>query len=308
MSTVEPWSHWLQLNPAEWPLKRLFWSGTPPADIDWGDPRQVEWVIGRILAEGKPSDWRMIRWPNLWPMWERIPMKPHIRAFWEEFWREGVSMGNQDAVLTEKHREILRIAGQVLPRYGFELARGTGLAAGYLGHRLSEDLDLFTGERMVGVATDEFLDALRQNGLGWREDARMQTFSRLWVGSSDIKVELALDSVFHLEPSTTFVSEMPTRSLTDLAADKVLALFGRATTRDFVDVYWLQHTMYDWSTLMEWARQKDPGFDLEWMAKACLQVDTVRESDVTLLVPLDWDELRRVFHECAQKIIRNLPR
>lgn len=306
-ATEMPWSHWLQRNPAEWPLRRLFWSGTPPAEIDWEDSRQVTWAIGRILAEGKPSDWMMIRWQNLGPIWEHIPMMPHIRTFWETFWKEGALMANPDAVLTDAHRTVLHIAGQVLPSYGFELAGGTGLAAGYLGHRVSEDLDFFTGIATVKAATDEFLEALRQNGLTWKEDARMPTFSRLWVGDAEIKVELALDSGYHLESSTTVVSGMPTRSLPDLAADKTLALFDRATTRDFVDVYWLLHTTYDWATLMQWAQQKDPGFDAEWMAKACLQVDRVRDSDVTLLVPIDWSDLQRVFREQAQKIIRHLP-
>lgn len=96
---------------------------------------------------------------------------------------------------------------------------------------------------------------------------------------------------------------MPIRSLPDLAADKTLALFGRASTRDFVDVYiLLQH--YELSQLMAWAQQKDPGFDQDWFVQALTQAEKIQPKWVTMLVPLDWEHLRLTFRQAALRLQR----
>lgn len=77
--------------------------------------------------------------------------------------------------------------------------------------------------------------------------------------SALVKAQLAEDSPCQLAPSDVAVDGVPARSLSDLAADKTLALFGRAATRDFVDVYMLLGR-FELSQLMAWAQQKDPGF------------------------------------------------
>lgn len=53
----------------------------------------------------------------------------------------------------------------------------------------------------------------------------------------------------------------------ELGADKMLALFGRAEARDFVDVYLLcKHISFE--RLCELAAAKDPGFSLPRFAEA----------------------------------------
>ena len=47
-----------------------------------------------------------------------------------------------------------------------------------------------------------------------------------------IKVALAYQGGFLIEQPNTFIENMPVMSLTDLAADKVLALWERSTARD----------------------------------------------------------------------------
>lgn len=118
-----------------------------------------------------------------------------------------------------------------------------------------------------------------------------------------MKVDLAQDSPYRLAPSSVTVDGMPTRSLQDLAADKTLALFGRATTRDFVDVYMLLQR-YELSQLMAWAEEKDPGFDRDWFIRALVQSEKVQPKRVTMLVPLDWDHLRLTFRQAALRLER----
>ena len=53
----------------------------------------------------------------------------------------------------------------------------------------------------------------------------------------------------------------------DPAGDKLLALFGRAEPRDFLDVHALT-TRFDLSELYRLAADKDPGFSLEHLRDA----------------------------------------
>ena len=145
--------------------------------------------------------------------------------------------------------------------------------------------------------------AWTDHGLAVRTEGVQKSFARYWVGQRPVKVELAQDSPFRLPPSDRAVNGMPVRSLQDLAADKTLALFGRATTRDFVDVYMLLQR-FELSQLMAWARQKDPGFDRDWFIRVLLQVERVQPKQVSMLVPLEWDHLRLTFRQAAIRLDR----
>lgn len=308
LKTAAGWQRWLTQDPDTWPLRRLFWSGRVPGPEDAGDPLQVAAVLTTILEEGTAADWRMIRWAAVRPLWDALPLDPAYRPFWETYWKEMDAIDQREQVLDAEQHQILQMAAGVLPTYGFELAGGTALAAGYLGHRLSDDIDLFAPP----LGLPQWEAALAAVTAVWQaagipahaEPAPAQAgFARFWVGQRPVKVELAQDSPFRLVPSDRTVDGMPIRSLTDLAADKTLALFGRATTRDFVDVYALMEH-YELSQLMAWAHAKDPGFSVPWFIRALVQAERVQPDRVQLLVPLDWDHLRLTFRQAALRLER----
>ncbi len=303
VKAADSWSYWLAQSLDEWPLRRLFWSGRLPESADAGDPEWVAAVLSTILEEGSPQDWRMIRWDAVWPIWDSLPLDPRLRHFWDAYREEEYAIDHRDRVLDAEQHQVLAVAATALPPYGFELAGGTALAAGYLGHRLSEDLDLFTGTATVSDAMPVVTEAWKAAGLTVRLDQSRATFARLWVGLRPVKVELAQDSPYQLQSSSVAVDGMPIRSLKDLAADKTLALFDRATTRDFVDVYMLLQR-YGLSQLMAWAKEKDPGFDRNWFIKALTHAERVQPQRVTMLVPLDWDHLRLTFRQAALRLER----
>ena len=201
-----------------------------PAAEDAGDLSRVATALRTILEEGSAADWRMIRWEAVRPLWDDLRIHPQFRPFWETYCKEMDATNQRDRVLDAEQHQILRLAASVLPGYGFQLAGGTALAAGYLGHRLSEDLDPFGGP----MRPDEWqtvyaalTTAWAQQGFTVRKEGVQKSFARYWVGERPMKVELAQDSPFQLEPSVATVDGMPIRSLKDLAADKSLDLFGR---------------------------------------------------------------------------------
>jgi len=299
-----PWLHWLTKDPAEWPLRRLFWASRVPDASDATDPVRVTAVLRTILEEGSAADWRYIRWETVRPLWDTLRVHPLYQPFWTCYWREMDAVANRDRVLDEEQHRVLRAAATILAPLGFELAGGTALAAGYLGHRLSGDLDLSSGPLTPSdwdAAHAALSAAWTSAGLTVRAEVVQKSFARFWVGNRPVKVEVAQDSQFRLAPASRAVDGMPVRSLQDLAADKTLALFGRATTRDFVDVYMLLQR-FELSQMIAWARQKDPGFNRDWFIRSLIQVERANPTDVVLLVEVEWEQLRRTFRQAAIRL------
>lgn len=287
-------------------MKRLFWSwSAPPSGAELEDPQTALHALATILAEGDADDWRSLDQRVLCSVADELPLFGPLAAVWVGYYREEKEMEDRrKEVLEDEQRQILRLAAKVLPHHLFELAGGTALAAAYLGHRRSEDLDFFTAGASITEGLAAFSTELRQMNVPVSVELQTPSFARLQVGQRPTKVELAVDSPYHLRPTERRVEGMPVRSLPDLAADKTLALFGRATTRDFIDVYQLMRTHYDLSTLMRLAAQKDPGFNPAWFAKALGRVVFATPRDVQMLVPFDFDRMREDLLAASRRILR----
>ncbi|MBA2496536.1 MAG: nucleotidyl transferase AbiEii/AbiGii toxin family protein [Acidimicrobiia bacterium] len=150
---------------------------------------------------------------------------------------------------------------------GFTLGGGGALIVQRLVERTTADLDLFSAERaMVTVAADALRGALVADGLACHELRRHVGFVRVEVRDGDerTEVDLALDPPWRDAVAT---EAGPARSSEELAVDKLLALFGRAEARDFVDVFALagRHGI---DRMLEWAPEKDAGFSPYRLADA----------------------------------------
>lgn len=149
-------------------------------------------------------------------------------------------------VVRELHLRILRIFAQVSREESYERLRldgGTALAAYYLGHRESEDLDLF-GD--LGLNALAFGEAARE--LGLREGLRFESVrsvSRSFAGyqvrdehsGETVRIDLVAASPFLLEPLQPTEEGIPVASFRDLAAGKLHALCDRYAERDFLDLH-----------------------------------------------------------------------
>lgn len=121
----------------------------------------------------------------------------------------------------------------------FYLAGGTGLAL-HLGHRLSDDLDLFSPERDA-VGPDEravLRSALDDRSLTISHDSDM-TFVATWHGVGVSFFRLAL---YPLVQPPLLLDGIPIASLAEIGAMKLAAIIDRGTRKDLVDLYYiLQH-------------------------------------------------------------------
>jgi hypothetical protein len=163
---------------------------------------------------------------------------------------------------------------------GFLLAGGAALAAQHLTNRATQDLDFFTapGRGDVTAARDEFEHAVRARGWQVERIRDAATFCRLLIhGPQELLIDLAMDSTPGL-PATASVAG-PTFAPEELAARKVLALFGRAEARDFADMYELARA-YDTTTLIIRAAGLDDGFDLDVFASMLHALARFKDDDI----------------------------
>lgn len=134
--------------------------------------------------------------------------------------------------------------------------------------RPTQDVDLFTpdpGE--VTPLSDALAVALRTKGAQVRVDRRGPGFTRLGVTVVDgrsVVVEIAHDARIREAVQLSFGRVLHPD---EVAADKTLALFGRAAARDLVDVAALSER-YPLERLCELAAEKDAGFDRRVFADA----------------------------------------
>jgi hypothetical protein len=186
--------------------------------------------------------------------------------------------------LDRLQKQIAETALALPEGHTLALAGGGAMIAHGLVDRATHDVDLFTeidADEAVRVAA-ALRQALSEAGLEITPAARPPHANRFVVHDPSIglscevevfpdggrlrpTVRLDLGSVLHLD---------------DLAADKVLALWGRAEVRDYIDVVALMDR-YPKDQLLRLAAEKDPGFTVATFRDA---LGAIRRFD-----PEDWN-------------------
>ncbi|MBI3314666.1 MAG: nucleotidyl transferase AbiEii/AbiGii toxin family protein [Candidatus Omnitrophica bacterium] len=218
-------------------------------------------------------------------------------------------------VISDLQHKILEQFGRAVDSRHFYLTGGTALAHFYLQHRKSEDLDFFTSAvgliSAFGVGLEHHLT---QKGFTVKRQRAFETFVELHVSKADefTLIHVALDTPFRFENTRQFdhYPGLNVDSLTDIAANKLLALFGRAALRDFIDVYYLIKTeKFSKTQMLDQARKKDPGFDLYWLGVAFERLKAYQQKDYDLSLvfdPLKAEELLSFFNQWGKEIASSL--
>lgn len=213
-------------------------------------------------------------------------------------------------MLAQIQKRILNHLKDIPEFDAFYLTGGTALSRFYLGHRKSDDLDFFTSEgELLQPVSLKIEEALRKTGADVERQRGFRSFIELIVRvpPESTIIHLALDSPYRLDP-TVMPAEFPglrIDGLRDLAANKLLALFGRATLRDFVDVFFLVKEKFAKNDLTLMAKKKDPGFDLYWLGTAFERIHefSADSPEMLLLVkPCSMESLSAFFDGWRKEI------
>lgn len=98
---------------------------------------------------------------------------------------------------------------------------------------------------------------------------------------------------------------MQVERLTDIACNKLSALFDRAEPKDFVDVFFICQEVMPFDELVEKDREKHPGMDDYWLAVALQRVEQI-ELLPRMVKAVDIDEMKRFFLGQATKLMEKI--
>lgn len=186
-------------------------------------------------------------------------------------------------------------------RQTFYLTGGTALAAYYLGHRLSDDLDLFTHTGSLDEDARMAEDAMQDIGIALARTRSSPTFRR-YVLADSLQMDLVRDIDFRVGTPELHGSIMVDNPK-NIAVNKITALYGRLDPKDYVDFYFLMHAYnYDLLELLKLAQHKDAGLELFQWAKVITDADTLSVLP-RMVKPLELRALKKFFRNVRDQVL-----
>jgi len=162
--------------------------------------------------------------------------------------------------LTALQREVLDAFFQ--RERGFFLTGGAALAGFHLGHRMTDDLDLFTPQQ-AAFDRGRFVLADVAAAVGGTLEVRQDApgFKRLVLtrGDEGLVIDLVKDVGPQLHADKLDRDNILLDPPDEILANKLVALVGRAEERDLVDVMFLERAGYSIEAALSAALAKDGG-------------------------------------------------
>ncbi len=192
------------------------------------------------------------------------------------------------------HETISQTLGQVISELtplveNFYLAGGTGLAL-HLGHRRSRDVDLFSYDAFDPESFVHTLQALPEFGVTSKAEGTLHCLLR------GVKVSL-LAYPYPLLFPTERLGRLSVADVRDIACMKIAAIAGRATKRDFVDLYLVSRDL-GLPPLLDLFRQKfaQANYSLPHILKS---LSYFEEADMDpmpdMLIDVSWTKVMEFF-------------
>jgi len=164
-------------------------------------------------------------------------------------------------VLSSFQRDILvALFSDPWFREHFYLTGGTALAAFYLKHRYSDDLDFFTHQTSLDGVPELMRSTADRLGISATPLQRSPGFLRYEL-NGELKVDFVVDVAFRVgEPAS--IDTLMIDSIQNIAINKVCAILGRLDAKDYVDLFFIQKEhQFDIFELLRLGQQKDAGLD-----------------------------------------------
>ena len=143
-------------------------------------------------------------------------------------------------ILTDLQKKLLGVIGKnKFIAANFYLTGGTALAAFYLHHRYSEDLDFFSEQEVDLLQLDITLKGLQKelkvSKLDYQQSYNRNLFF-LHFGPEVIKTEFTYFPFPRIEKSHLEYA-LQIDSLIDIATNKLFSIYQRSQARDYIDLY-----------------------------------------------------------------------
>ncbi len=183
----------------------------------------------------------------------------------------------------------------------FYFSGGTALSLHYLHHRVSVDLDFFSGEKF---SPQSILAKVNS----WREEYKfeidyapledMQVFNLNFPNNNSVKVDFVYYPYSRIEKGEK-INSIDVDSITDIAVNKLLLTQQRTEVKDFVDLYFLLEKFTVWD-LMEGVKKKfKVTIDPLIVASDFLKVELF-DYLPQMILPLSLKDLQTFFRQKAK--------
>ena len=124
----------------------------------------------------------------------------------------------------------------------FYFTGGTPLAAFYLFHRLSEDIDLFSEEEIDILSIRTFIGAVRKKlkikQIDYRQYYGLHAFQLYFSRTNILKVDFNYYPFPRIEKGSKY-NGLTVDSILDIAVNKVHTIAMKSRARDFIDIYFI---------------------------------------------------------------------
>jgi hypothetical protein len=192
-------------------------------------------------------------------------------------------------VLDADKARIIRLQSGIVRDGGFFLAGGTGLAI-RLGHRMSDDLDWFTGSSFEVRGLLDGLKALPEKPTAVRQDGRQTvrafygSLETSFIGYGQVRSKVEILTVKQLQ--------IPVADVELLAAMKAAAAHDRGARRDLIDVHAISR-LPEWSVgrFVEHGARLLPLDELQ-IARAITYFTDADRQPMPRGCTVSWDEVK----------------
>lgn len=198
-----------------------------------------------------------------------------------------------------------KFGGEKTLSQNFYLTGGTPLAAFYLNHRYSEDLDFFSEREIDVLAIDVFFKKYKTE-LNISKIDYEQSFNRnlffLHFQDEILKTEFTFFPFPRIEQGIQNYG-VDTDNLLDIAVNKLFTIYQRTKARDFIDLFFIyKEKNYLISDLIQKAKVKfDWHIDPLQLGTQFIKVEEA-EDWPNMIKPLDKKDLVVFFNNEAKKL------
>lgn len=213
-------------------------------------------------------------------------------------------------VLTSYQTQILKTFFASNLAKQFFLTGGTALAAFYLGHRQSNDLDFFTLREFDSLRLEKLISLIANKTLSTvKTKVKTSDYSEVYLENSKEGWTARLD--FVKEQPIVFgeritVDGIIVDSLENIASNKILTIYGRLEPKDYLDLYFIfKEESFDFFKLFKKTKQKDTGLHEFYFANMIAEVAKITHFPKTLK-PFDKKALSDFYLELSEKMLKKI--
>ena len=213
-------------------------------------------------------------------------------------------------VLTPYQVQILNIFFASRLGKRFFLTGGTALSAFYLGHRCSNDLDLFTLksfdslelEKLIGKIAKETSSTVRTKvKTSDYYEVYLENKKESWIQRLDFVQEQPI--IFGKRKT---IDSIVVDSLENIASNKILTIYGRLEPKDYLDLFFiLRETDLDFGKLFEKTKKKDTGLHEFYFANMLAETDNLKHFPKTLK-PFNKNKLIEFYLGLSEKMLKQI--